>query len=174
MLYIAKLSGGEEEVKMKKVIVGLIIVLFIGIILWLRLNPPLEYGTIADNSENTSVVIGLGNRGFNDIQITKVSINNGETPTEVKIQMDHPNKGFVITDDFSSPEVASYNFFSLTDLKIKKGTIIGEIYERQDKKQVREDDRIYGLTILNEQPIHKATIQYQYLGMPYTLELNVK
>ncbi|MBD8034907.1 hypothetical protein [Solibacillus merdavium] len=159
---------------MKKIIVGLILVIFTGIIFWIRINPPLEYGTIAGNSEYTSVVIGLGNKGFNDIQITKVYVNNGETPSEVKMQINHPDKGFIVTDDFSSSEAATYDFFSLLDAKIERGTIIGDIYERQDKKQVKEDDKIYGLTILNEQPIYKATIQYRYLGMPYKFEVNVK
>ncbi|MFJ7737260.1 hypothetical protein ACIQ2D_13100 [Lysinibacillus sp. NPDC097287] len=159
---------------MKKIIVGLILVLFIGVIFCLRVNPPLEYGTIASNSEYTSVIIGLGNTGFNDIQVTEVYVNNDKTPSEVKMQIVHPDEAFIVTDDFSSSEVASYKFFSLMDTKIKKGTIIGEVYERQDKKQVKEDDRIYGLTILNEQPIYKATIQYRYLGMPYKIEVNVK
>lgn len=160
--------------KMKKIIMGLIIVIFIGIIFWIRINPPLEYGTIASNREYTSVVIALGNKSFNDIQVTEVYVNNDETPSEVKMQIGHPDKGFILTDDLSSSEAASYKFFSLMDIKIKKRTIIGEIYERQDKKQVKEDDRIYGLTILNEQPISKVTIQYRYLGMSYKTEVNVK
>ncbi|AWE07931.1 hypothetical protein DCE79_11270 [Lysinibacillus sp. 2017] len=158
---------------MKKIIV-LMIVILIGIVFWIKITPPLEYGTIAGNGEYTSVVIGLGNTGFNDIQVTEVYVNNGETPSQVKMQIEHPDKGFIVTDDFSSSEAATHNFFSLMDTKIKKGTIIGEIYERQDKKQVHEDDRIYGLTILNEQPISKVTIQYRYLGMPYKIEVQVK
>lgn len=160
--------------KIKKMIVGLIIVVFIGIIVWLRLNPPLEKSTLGRNYESTSVVIALGNKGFKDIQVTEVFVNNGETPSAVKMQINHPDKGFIIVDDFSSSEAVAFNFFSLTDVKIKKGTIIGEIYERQDKKQVKEDDRIYGLTILNEKPIYKVELHYSYLGMPYKIEISLK
>ena len=160
--------------KMKKMIVGFMIVVCIGIIVWLRLNPPLEKGTIGRNDEATSVVIGLGNKGFRDIQVTDVFVNNGETPSEVKMQINHPDKGFIVVDDFSSSAAAAFNFFSLKDAKIKKGTIIGEIYERQDKKQVKEEDRIYGLTILNEQPLDKVEVHYRYLGMPYKIEMSMK
>lgn len=153
---------------------GLIIVLFIGIIFWIKVNPPLESGTVASDREYTSVIVELGNKGFSDIQITKVDINNSETPTEVKMQINHPDKGFVITDDFSSSEAATYNFVSLTDAKIAKRTIIDDMYEKQDKKQVKEDDKIYGLTILNEQPIYKVDIHYRYLGLSYQTEISLK
>lgn len=158
----------------KKIIVGLVIVVLIGIIVWLRLNPPLEKSTLGKNHESTSIVIALGNKGFTDIQVTEVSVNNGETPFEVKMQINHPDKGFILVDDFSSSEAAAFNFYSLEDVKIKKGTIISEIYDRQDKKQAKEDDRIYGLTILNEQPIYKFELQYRYLGMPYKIEMSLK
>ncbi len=160
--------------KVKKIIVGLIIVIFIGIIFWIKVNPPLESGTIASNSEYTSVIVGLGNKGFSDIQITKVYINNGETPTKVKMQINHPDKGFVVTNDFSSSEATAYNFVSLTDAKVAKRTIISDMYEKQDKKQVKEDDKIYGLTILNERPIYKAEIHYRYLGLSYQTEISLK
>ena len=160
--------------KMKKIIVGLIIVVCIGIIAWLRLNPPLEKGTLGSNSESTSVVIELGNKGLRDIQVTEVFVNHGEIPSKVKMQINHPDKGFIVVDNLSSSEAAAFNFFNLMDAKIKKGTIIGEIYEKQDKKQVEEDDRIYGLTILNEQPIYKVEVHYRYLGMPYKIEVSMK
>ena len=159
--------------KVKKIIVGLIIVSFIGIIFWIKVSPPLQSGTIASDRESTSVVVGVGNKGFSDIQITKVYINNGETPTEVKMQINHPDKGFVITDDFSSSEAATYNFVSLTDAKIAKRTLISDMYEKQDQKQVKEDDKIYGLTILNEQPIYKVDIHYRYLGLSYETKISL-
>ena len=115
----------------------------------------------------------MGNKGFSDVQITNVYINNGETPTEVKMQMNHPDKGFIIIDDFSSSESAAYNFVSLTDAKIAKRTLINEVYEKQDQKQVKEDDKIYGLTILNEQPIYKVDIHYRYLGLSYETEISL-
>ena len=159
--------------KVKKIIVGLIIVPFIGIIFWIKVSPPLQSGTIASDRESTSVVVGVGNKGFSDIQITKVYINNGETPTEVKMQINHPDKGFVITDDFSSSEAATYNFVSLTDAKIAKRTLISDMYEKQDQKQVKEDDKIYGLTILNEQPIYKVDIHYRYLELSYETKISL-
>jgi len=159
--------------KVKKIIVGLIIVSFIGIIFWIKVSPPLQSGTIASDRESTSVVVGVGNKGFSDIQITKVYINNGETPTEVKMQINHPDKGFVITDDFSSSEAATYNFVSLTDAKIAKRTLISDMYEKQDQKQVKEDDKIYGLTILNEQPIYKVDIHYRYLELSYETKISL-
>lgn len=159
--------------KVKKTIVGLIIILFITVIFWIKVNPPLQSGTIANNREYTSVIVELGNKGFSNVQITNIYINNGETPTEVKMQMNHPDKGFIITDDFSSSEAAAYNFVSLTEAKIAKRTIIDEMYEKQNQKQLKEDDIVYGLTILNEQPIYKVDIHYRYLGLSYETEISL-
>ena len=46
------------------------------------------------------------------------------------MQINHPDKGFIVADDFSSSEAAASNFFYLMNAKIEKETIIGEIYER--------------------------------------------
>lgn len=159
---------------MKKVVLGLIILLFIGIISWTRLNPPLEKNLLARSNNYTSIIIGMGNNGLRDIQVTKVYVNHGEKPSDVKMQINHPDVGFFIADDFESPDVAAANFVDLSEAKIKKGTINSELLERQDKNQVREDDRIYGLSILNSKPINNVTVHYRYLGMPYKVEMDVE
>lgn len=160
--------------KMKKIIVGLIVVVMIVIIVWLRLNPPLENGSFYRNPDSTTVVIDLGNKGFGDIQVTEVFVNNGETPSDVKMQIFHPDKGSIVVNDVFSSEAAAHNLFSLKDAKIKKGTIIREIYERQGKNQLKEEDRIYGLTIVNKQPIYNFEVHYSYLKMPYKTEISTK
>lgn len=159
---------------MKKVVLGLIILLFIGIISWTRLNPPLEKNLLARSSDYTSIIIGMGNNGLRDIQVTEVYVNQGEKPSDVKMQINHPDVGFIIADDFESPDAAAANFVDLTEAMIKKGTINSELLERQDKNQVREDDRIYGLSILNGEPINNVTVHYRYLGMPYKVVMDVE
>ena len=59
------------------------------------------------------------------------------------MQINHPYKGFIVADDFSSSEAAAFNFFNLMDAKIEKGTIIGEIYERQGNILGLLYDRIF-------------------------------
>jgi len=151
-----------------------IILAIVACIVWLRLNPPLEHSSIARSANSTSIVISLDNKGFGDVKITEVFINNGDIPTEVNMQFNHANTGFIITDDFSSQDAQNYNFVELEDISIKKGTISKDIYARQDKNQVRDDDMIYGLTILNEQPIQNVIIHYQYLSMLYQTEISIK
>jgi hypothetical protein len=94
-------------------------------------------------------------------------------PPVSKMQINHPDKGFIVADDFSSSEAATFNFFNLMDAKIEKGTIIEDIYERQDKKQVN-NGKIYGLTILNEQPIYKLEVHYHYLRLLNQTEISLK
>ena len=159
---------------MKKIIVGLMIVVIIGIIVWLRLNPPLDGSGFYRNPDSTTIVIGLGNKGFGDIQVTEVLVNNGVTPADVKMQIVHPDKGSIVVNDVLSSEEAAYNLFSLKDSKIKKGTIVQEIWERQGKDQLKEEDKIYGLTIVNNEPIYNVEVHYSYLKMPYKIEMSTK
>ena len=52
---------------------------------FLKLNPPLEIGTLA-SVENKSVVIGIGNKGFLKMKIVEVSVNDQEKASKIKFR----------------------------------------------------------------------------------------
>ena len=49
----------------------------------IKVNPPLEIGTLASSEDNKSVAVG--NLGFHEIKIEDVSINNNEKPLRTRI-----------------------------------------------------------------------------------------
>jgi len=153
---------------MKKIVVSIALImtlLVVGAGMWLQKTPPLEHGAFSTNSDRTSIIIELGNKGFRDIQLTDVLINNNEEPTDVKMQINNAEQGFVLVDTFHSPEAKDVHFMSLKDGHIKKGMI-------EEQLNAKESMNVYGLSIMNKQPIASVEIHYRYLGMSYAVELD--
>ena len=58
-----------------------------GVYSFVKFNPPLETGTLASIKDNKSVVVGIGNKGFREIKILDVSVNNNDKPSKTKVQV---------------------------------------------------------------------------------------
>lgn len=142
------------------------VVLVGGTVMFLKNNPPLETNTLASNENQHSVIVGFGNKGWGDIQVTEVAVNNFEEPLESKIQMSNAMQGFVITDDFDSTEAQSFRFTDLDEVIIKTGTSPTETLEKQNNGSASEADEIYGLSIIHDEKIRTVHIQYNYFGIP--------
>ncbi|WP_242466797.1 hypothetical protein [Brevibacillus brevis] len=82
----------------------------------------MDIGTRASSEDHKSVVVGMGNKGFGEVKIIDVSVNNDETPSKAKVQVSNALQGFIITDDFDNPGSKPYGFQNLEDVAIKAGT----------------------------------------------------
>lgn len=62
---------------MKKLwLIAPILIMIIAIIYsFVKLNPPLEIGTLAAGKDQKSVVVGIGNNGFRKLKILNVFVN---------------------------------------------------------------------------------------------------
>uniref|UniRef100_UPI003F492658 DUF6366 family protein n=1 Tax=Niallia taxi TaxID=2499688 RepID=UPI003F492658 len=136
------------------------VVIIGGVYFLLKINPPLEIGTLASNEDNNSVVVGIGNNGFRDVKILDVSVNNNEKPLETKLQVSNSLQGFVLTDDYKSEEAKAYGFTNIDEVAIKAGTSL-------DDETVSKDDEIYGVSIISNEEINNVNIEYSYFGMTF-------
>ncbi|MFP7474188.1 DUF6366 family protein [Niallia taxi] len=136
------------------------VVIIGGVYFLLKINPPLEIGTLASNEDNKSVVVGIGNNGFRDVKILDVSVNNNEKPLETKLQVSNSLQGFVLTDDYKSEEAKAYGFTNIDEVAIKAGTSL-------DDETVSKDDEIYGVSIISNEEINNVNIEYSYFGMTF-------
>lgn len=142
-----------------------ILIIIVGGYLLMKVNPPIEVATIVSNEDDTSVVIGVGNTGFSAITIKEVKVNNGENPTEAKLQVTNPAQGFIVTDDFASAEDEGYRFLNLDGEYIKTGTTFTEAYD--DSKTPIEEFEIFGVSINHDEPIQTVQIKYSHFGVTY-------
>ena len=156
---LADLVGGLNW----KVTGILFLVLIIGgIYFLLKFNPPLEIGTIASNEDNKSVVIGIGNNGFREVQILDVSVNNNEEPLETRLQVSNALQGFIITDDYNSEEAKKYGFTNIDAVAVKTGTS-----EKLEDGTASKNDEIYGISVIHNEEINNVYIEYRHFGMTF-------
>lgn len=138
----------------------------------LKLNPPLEIGTLASNEDTSTLVIGVGNKGWQSIRIDQVIVNQHEKPTETKIQHSNALQGFTITEDFTNENVQDFGFQELKDVSILPKTSHSSIYEKQDQGLATELDEIYGISLRHNQAIHDVNIHYHYFGIPMHVQIS--
>ncbi|WP_249872685.1 hypothetical protein [Oceanobacillus saliphilus] len=140
----------------------------------LKFNPPLEIGTIASSGDNKSVVIGIGNDGFREVQILDVSVNINEKPLETKLQVSNALQGFIITDNYNSEEAKKYGFTNIDEVAIKTGTSPSSNYEKLDDGTASKDDEIYGVSVIHNKEINNVHIKYSHFGITFndTVYLN--
>ena len=168
---------GLGKLNKKILIVVLSLMVFValvgGTLIFLKSNPPLETNTLASNENQHSVIVGFGNKGWGDIQLTEVAVNDYEEPTESKIQMSNAMLGFLLTDDFNSEEAQPYRFTDIDEATIKTGTSPTATLEKQNNGTASEADETYGLTIMHDQEIHTVHIKYSYFGISLFKEVDV-
>ncbi|HWL23086.1 MAG TPA: hypothetical protein VNR38_04955, partial [Ureibacillus sp.] len=49
-----------------------------GVYFFIKFNPPLEIGTLASSEDDKLVIVSVGNKGFSEINILDISVNNSE------------------------------------------------------------------------------------------------
>lgn len=140
---------------------GMLTSLFIVI----KLNPPLEVGTLASSKDGSLIVIGVGNSGLQGIQIKEVLVNNEELPSIAKIQHSNPMQGFTIADEMLQEN--ALNFKKLSDVTIQTKTSPTVMFNNMDNGTASENDEIYGITAKHTDKIHKIQFTYHYFGIPF-------
>ena len=144
-------------------------VLFLAIIIggfyfFIKINSPLEIGTLASTEDNNSVVVGVGNKGFREIKILDVTVNNGEKPMKTRLQVSNALQGFIITND-DTDEKAKNGFTDIGKVAIKAGTSPSSNFEKLDNGTATKNDEIYGITVFHNEEVNKVHIKYKYLGI---------
>ncbi len=161
---------------MKKTIlisVFILVVISIGIFSYIKFNPPLVSGTIASSGDIKFVVISIGNKGFSNIKINDVKVNNNEEPQDKKIQLSNPLKGFIVADDFNG-EAREYGITNIKDVLIEPNTSPSSQLDKVNNGTATEDDESYGLSVIHNKAVNMVTIKYSYLGLSLEKHVSIK
>ena len=152
---------------MKKLIVlaAVLAALVAATFAYLKFNPPLVISTLVSNEERPSVIVSVGNKGWTDIQLLDVAVNDHETPIEAKVQMSNAPQGFTLLDDFQGQLAEEYGVVDIDEAVIKTGTEPSVTFAKQDNGTATEEDEIYGISIHHDEDIHTVHIKYSYFGI---------
>lgn len=120
-------------------------------------------------------LIEVGNKSrFGEIKIKEVLVNNDMEPTNAKLQVSNPIKGFIVSDRFDGVEEAEYEFRDFDSETLQKGnTPSGQIAKLRDGT-ARVDDEIYAITIGHKNSIKKVTIRYSHLGISHEKSIAIR
>ncbi|WP_413305567.1 hypothetical protein AA0X95_03830 [Bacillus sp. 1P10SD] len=155
---------------MRKTMISILIfaIVLIGFFVFIKVNPPLETGTISiGTSENKQILIlEIGNKGFGDIKIKRVVVNDNEELVDAKIQVSNPLKGFIVSENFDG-KAKEYGMTDIKDVKLLPHTSPSENLETVNNGTATENDKSYGLTVMNRNPIYEVKIYYTYLGFSF-------
>ncbi len=58
----------------------IVAIVSIGLFTFIKSNPPLVSGTVGSSGDKHTVVVEIGNKGFSDVNIKSVFINNNAVP----------------------------------------------------------------------------------------------
>lgn len=152
--------------------IGIVIIL-IGVFSLIKFNPPLVSGTVASSYDYNTVMVEVGNKGFGNVKIKEVLVNDNETPLKFKIQVSNPFKGFIVTDTFDK-ETKGYEMIEIKDVAILPDTSPLTQLEKVNNGTATENDKSYGLSVVHNNVIEVVIITYSYLGFSFENTVQIK
>lgn len=156
----------------KTVIISILVsaIVLIGFFVFIKLNQPLESGTISIGTleDQQLLMLEIGNKGFGDIQIKRVVVNDSEEPVDTKIQVSNPLKGFIIPGNFTAKGNTD-----IKDVELLPRTSPSTNLEKVNNGTATEKDHSYGLTLINRNPIYEVIIYYTYLGLSFEKKIPI-
>lgn len=141
------------------------VILICGIFIYIKATPPLATRTVFNSEDNKTVVVALGNKGFGELKVTGVKVNNNADPNVAKMQVSNALEGFKGTIDEKSEARENIEFKNIQDVSIPKGTVPENVLQKQGERKATVDDTIYGLTVNHHEEIHNIHIKYRYFGI---------
>ncbi len=149
-----------------------VILLFVSFIGFLKLNPPLTHGSIGTTEDQQTVIVALGNKSLlGNIHITDISINNNQSPTNVKMQVSDSDKGLMITDTYALVEEA-YAVQDYDTISLAPNT--SPLSSKAMASSVNSaPNTIYGLSITEDSSIDRIKLTYRYFGLIFFTTIQV-
>lgn len=139
------------------------VILIGGAFFYIKATPPLVTGAIYKTEDEKTIVIEIGNKGFADVKVTHVKVNNHGDPNSISIQESNALEGFVLNPEANE----KIEFKNVEEVSIPKKHIPEEIDAKQDEGKATEEDKIYGLTVTHHEHISNLHIKYKYLGIVF-------
>ncbi|WP_203287714.1 hypothetical protein [Metabacillus sp. cB07] len=147
-----------------------IIIVLAGLYSFLKINSPLVSGTVGSTQDNKAVVVAIGNKGFGNLKINEVLVNNYNEPMKLKIQVTNPLKGFVISKTFDEKE---FGISNIDTIDIESDTSPITQLERMNDGTATINDKSYGISVVHNEPIERLHITYSHFGLKFEETVSV-
>ncbi|NQD64661.1 hypothetical protein HP456_01820 [Bacillus haikouensis] len=153
-------------------IIGGTAVLLACLVLYLKLNPPLESeGFGWSEHDPGTVTVELQNEGIHKLKLTEVMVNGGERPSRTELGVSRTNA--LIGMFALEKEIEGISFHDIHEYDIEM------MYSRVEAIQLDEQDnrsaiRHYGLALEHCKKIDSVIVKYTYFGFPFTKIIEIE
>ncbi|WP_227396118.1 hypothetical protein [Jeotgalibacillus aurantiacus] len=155
--------------KVLLIISGTIIALLLVSVIYLKFNPPLSANGVSFYADDeTKRVIEIINDGFTDVSLRQVMADEKKVEqTELGIgRSNHIIAGDGLDED---PYISFHNINEYAIQPALSSEELNDLYTVEDTQVVKH----YGLRTFGDHSPQKITIDYTYLFLPSTLEVDV-
>ncbi|KGX87120.1 hypothetical protein N783_10460 [Pontibacillus marinus BH030004 = DSM 16465] len=140
-----------------------------GCFIYLKSNPPLSSKGVSFYADyETKRVVEIENNGFANLKLKDVLVNGFKAE---KVELGVSRSNHMIAGG-GLDEDRYITFHKLSELEIQPVLPLDEqrkLYQKGDKKIIKH----YGLRVFGNEVPKTLNIKYTYLGIPYSLEVDV-
>lgn len=160
-----------------QVFTGIIVILLVGLLLYLKINPPLNIRGVSANPKqvgsNTNIeenqfiiVANPENKGFANIRIKDVIVNSNEKPNRLELGIGRSNYMVLVSEVFGDTN-EGISFHKIDEYPIKP--LVKTQSEEADSNTIKH----YGIAVFHDEKIDNLIVKYSFLGIPFEKELEL-
>ncbi len=162
-----------------RVFIVVVAVVLVGILLYLKINPPLDIRGIVSNGEQAGnvtndtgnpfvIVAQPKNNGFVNVRLKEVLINANEKPLKAELGVGRSNHMVMVKQALGSiDEEEKISFHDISKYPIRPLTRVQN--ERIDSDTMKH----FGIAVFHDEKIHHLIIKYSYFGIPFKEEIDL-
>ena len=163
--------------KKMQILIGIFLILLVGLILYFKINAPLEIRgisanaqqaeNITNNDENQFVIVANPeNKGFANLILKEVLVNSNEKPNRVEIGVSRSNY-MVMVSEVVGDTSEGISFYKIDKFPIKPLSSV------QNEELNSDTIKHYGIAVFNDEKINSLIIKYSFLGIPFEKEVDL-
>lgn len=164
--------------KKVQILIGVIVILLVGSLMYFKTNPPLDIrgysanakqaGSFTNIEENQFVIVANPeNKAFANIILKEILVNSNKKPNRVELGVSRSNYMVMVSEVLGDTN-EGISFHELGEYPIKPISIVES--EEIDSDAIKN----YGIAVFNDEKINSLIIKYSFLGIPFEKELDLK
>lgn len=151
-------------------VVVVIFISIVGSIVFFKTTSPLSStGITFYDADETKRGVEIVNSGFANISIQKVLVNGNEAR---KVELGASRTNHLVVGE-GIEKVPYITFHNINELEVKP-ELTAEKLKELNEKDDNETIRHYGLRVIGNEVPEIITIEYKYLGILYSLDVDVQ
>ncbi|WP_456279104.1 hypothetical protein [Bacillus sp. AK128] len=161
------------------IFIAVIVIILVGMLLYLKINPPLEIRGLGGNAEQAEnnpsekgnpfvIVAQPENKGFVNIRLKEVLINSNEKPIKAELGVGRSNHMVMVTQALGNiGEDEAISFHQISEYPIRP-------LNKVQNNQVNSNTiKHYGISVFHDKKINNLIIKYIYFGIPFEKEIDL-